>query len=163
LNRRFVRGFSVNGSYTLARHLSDAGGAVPTSFAAENGATTLDLFRGDADYGNVAFTRRHRFVSTFLYELPLGKNRRFGGRIGRGMDAPSRTCSTLKILIFRERPTSHRVRSGGSTRHRPSIRLDRARSNSRCATRFERRGRFQKSSITKNEGHEDCFVFFAPS
>ena len=50
---------------------------MPTSFAAENGATTADLFRGDADYGNVAFTRRHRFINTFLYELPIGRNRRF--------------------------------------------------------------------------------------
>jgi hypothetical protein len=32
LNRRFSKGLSVNGSYTLARHLSDAGGAVPTAF-----------------------------------------------------------------------------------------------------------------------------------
>ena len=86
LNKRLSAGLSMNGSYTLARHLSDAGGAVPTVFAAENGATTLDLYRGDADYGNVAFTRRHRFVSTFLYELPFGRNRRFGNGIGRGLD-----------------------------------------------------------------------------
>ena len=63
---------------------------MPTAFAAENGATTLDLFRGDADYGNVAFTRRHRFVSTFLYELPFGRSRRFVTDIGRGLDAAGR-------------------------------------------------------------------------
>jgi hypothetical protein len=28
----------------------------------------------DLDYGPVAFTRRHRFQTTFLYELPFGKN-----------------------------------------------------------------------------------------
>ena len=50
---------------------------MPSAFAAENGATTADFFRGDADYGNVAFTRRHRFVSTFLYELPIGRGRRW--------------------------------------------------------------------------------------
>ena len=86
LNKRLARGLRVNASYTLARHLSDAAGAVPTSFAAENGATTLDLFRGDADYGPVAFTRRHRFVSTFLYELPFGRDRAVGGGIGPGLD-----------------------------------------------------------------------------
>jgi len=59
---------------------------VPTGFPEENGATTADLFRGDADYGNVAYTRRHRFVSTFLYQLPFGRDRRFGGGIGRGLD-----------------------------------------------------------------------------
>jgi hypothetical protein len=86
LNKRLSDGLTFDGSYTVARHRSDAGGAVPTAFATENGATTLDLFRGDADYGNVAFTRRHRFVSTFLYELPFGRGRRFGRGIGRGLD-----------------------------------------------------------------------------
>jgi hypothetical protein len=86
LNKRWSDGLAVNGSYTLARHQSDAGGAVPTAFAAENGATTLDFFRGDADFGNVAFTRRHRFVSTFLYELPFGRGRHFASSIGRGLD-----------------------------------------------------------------------------
>lgn len=86
LNKRWSDGLTINGSYTLARHKSDAAGAVPTAFAAEAGATTADLFRGDADYGNVPFTRRHRFVSTFLYELPFGRGRRFGGAIGRGLD-----------------------------------------------------------------------------
>jgi hypothetical protein len=86
LTKRLAAGLRLNASYTLARHLSDAGGAVPSAFAAENGATTLDLFRGDADYGPVAFTRRHRFVSTFLYELPIGHGRQFAGDIGRGLD-----------------------------------------------------------------------------
>jgi Carboxypeptidase regulatory-like domain len=87
LNKRLAGGLRLNASYTVARHLSDAGGAVPTAFAAENGATTLNLFRGDADYGPVAFTRRHRFVSTFLYELPIGRGRKVAGDIGRGLDA----------------------------------------------------------------------------
>ena len=86
LRKRFSHGLALDASYTLARHRSDAGGAVPSAFAAENGATTLDLFRGDADYGNVAFTRRHRFVSTFLYELPFGRGRRFASGMGRALD-----------------------------------------------------------------------------
>lgn len=79
--------FAANASYTLAHHKSDAAGTVPTAFAAENGATTADFFRGDADFGNAAFTRRHRFVSTFLYELPFGRDRRFGNSAGRGVNA----------------------------------------------------------------------------
>jgi hypothetical protein len=78
-NKRFSDGLTMDTSYTLASHKSDAGGTVPTSFAAENGATTADLFRGDADYGNVIYTRRHRFVSTFLYELPFARGRWYGG------------------------------------------------------------------------------------
>jgi hypothetical protein len=104
VNRRLADGLTVNASYTLARHRSDAGGAVPTNFAAENGATTADLFRGDADYGNVAFTRRHRFVSTFLYELPFGRTRRFANDIGRGLDALIGGWDVTGITLFQSGP-----------------------------------------------------------
>lgn len=86
LTKRASDGLAFDASYTLARHQSDASGAAPTTFATEAGATTLDLFRGDADYGNVGFTRRHRFIGTFLFELPFGKGRRFGSDIGTGLD-----------------------------------------------------------------------------
>jgi hypothetical protein len=104
LNKRLADGLTVNASYTLARHQSDAGGTVPTNFAAENGATTADLFRGDADYGNVAFTRRHRFVSTFLYELPFGRSRRFASDIGRGFDALIGGWDVTGITLFQSGP-----------------------------------------------------------
>jgi hypothetical protein len=104
LNKRLSAGLTVNASYTLARHLSDASGAVPTSFAAENGATTLDLFRGDADYGNVAFTRRHRFVSTFLYELPFGRGRRFGRGVDRGLDSLVGGWDVTGVTLFQSGP-----------------------------------------------------------
>lgn len=71
LTRRFARGLAFNSSYTLAKHNSDSGGAVPSSFTGENGPSTLNIFRGDADYGPVAYTRRHRSISTFLYALPF--------------------------------------------------------------------------------------------
>jgi hypothetical protein len=77
LSRRLRNGLSFQSSYTLAKNLSNAGGPAPTSFAFENGPTTLNIFDIAADYGDVAFTRRHRFVSSFLYELPVGRGRKF--------------------------------------------------------------------------------------
>ena len=104
LTKRLSDGLTFDASYTLAKHQSDAGGAVPTAFAAENGATTADLFRGDADYGNVAFTRRHRFVSTFLYELPFGRGRRFASGIGRGLDALVGGWDVTGVMLFQSGP-----------------------------------------------------------
>ena len=104
LNKRVSDGLTLDGSYTLARHRSDAGGTVPTSFPAENGATTADFFRGDSDYGNVAFTRRHRFVSTFLYELPFGRGRRFRSAIGRGLDALVGGWDIAGVTLFQSGP-----------------------------------------------------------
>jgi hypothetical protein len=104
LNKRFSAGLALNASYTLARHQSDAGGTVPSAFAAENGATTADFFRGDADYGNVAFTRRHRFVSTFLYELPIGRGRKLASGIGSGLDVLIGGWDVTGITLFQSGP-----------------------------------------------------------
>ena len=103
-NKRFSRGLTFDLSYTLARHLSDAGGAVPQNFAAENGATTLDLFRGDADYGDVPFTRRHRFVGTFLYELPIGQSRHYLTNVGRGLDLLVGGWDVTGVLLLQSGP-----------------------------------------------------------
>ncbi|HKY20364.1 MAG TPA: carboxypeptidase-like regulatory domain-containing protein [Vicinamibacterales bacterium] len=104
LNKRFSNSFAFNASYTLARHLSDAGGTVPTAFAAENGATTADLFRGDADYGDVAFTRRHRFVSTWVYEIPVGRSRARLSDIGPALDAVVGGWDVAGVLLIQSGP-----------------------------------------------------------
>src|SRR5262245_53980137 len=88
VSKRAARGLSFTTSYTYAHHLTDSSGAVSGDFAAENGATTLNYFRTeDEDYGNAAYTRRHRFVSTMFWELPIGRGRRVGGGVGPALDA----------------------------------------------------------------------------
>ena len=93
LARRFAQGLSFTSSYTVARHNSDSAGAVPSSFTAENGPSTLDLFRGDSDWGPVAYTRRHRSISTFLYALPFQSS-------SRAMDALIGGWDITGILLF---------------------------------------------------------------
>src|SRR5262245_53819017 len=87
VNRRTTIGLSFQSGYTLARHLTDSGGATPSDFTMENGATTLNYFRDEEDYGNASFTRRHRWLSTFRWDLPVGRGRAVGGNMGYGLDA----------------------------------------------------------------------------
>jgi len=88
VSRRVSRGLAIDGSYTIARQLSDAGGPVPGTFPSENGPSLLDRFRSpDDDYGPLPYTRRHRFLTTFLYQLPFGRGRHYATDIGRGLDA----------------------------------------------------------------------------
>lgn len=76
--KRFSRGLQFQTSYIWARNLSNVGGYSPTTtFAGESGGTISDPFNPGVDYGNVNFTRRHRFLTTFLYELPFGKGKAF--------------------------------------------------------------------------------------
>ncbi len=72
LNKRLAKGVQFQGSYTYLRNLTNAQGYAPTAFAAEAGGVVSDLLNTRLDWGNVAFSRRHRFLTTFLYELPFG-------------------------------------------------------------------------------------------
>jgi hypothetical protein len=64
-------------SYSFAKNLSNGQGYNPTAFASEAGGQVTDINNINLDYGNVSFTHRNRFLATFLYDLPFGKQRMF--------------------------------------------------------------------------------------
>jgi Carboxypeptidase regulatory-like domain/TonB dependent receptor len=73
VNKRMSHGLQFQVSYNYAKNLSNIGGYSPTSFAGSGGGTISDRFNTLLDYGNVAYTRRNRFQTTFLYESPFGR------------------------------------------------------------------------------------------
>jgi len=70
--RRFSHGLQFQSSYLWTRDLSDGQGYSPSSLTTEGGSISSDRFNLGRDYGNVSFDRRHRFLTTYLYELPFG-------------------------------------------------------------------------------------------
>ena len=75
---RFHRGLSFDSTYTLAKNMAD-NQAHQESFADENGGSRATYFRDRSiDYGEVFGTRRHRWITTALYDLPFGHGRMFG-------------------------------------------------------------------------------------
>jgi hypothetical protein len=76
--KRMSNGLQLQSSYIYARNLSNLGGnpsAPAGGFAGEYGGTISDPYAPGIDYGNVNFTRRNRFLTTFLYDLPFGKGK----------------------------------------------------------------------------------------
>jgi hypothetical protein len=69
--KRMSKGLQFQISYNHAKNLSNEGGYAPSGFASEGGGTLTDPSNPNLDYGNVAFTRRDRFQTTFLYTLPF--------------------------------------------------------------------------------------------
>lgn len=72
--------FQFDASYVFTRNLANTiGSAYATAqrFADEFGNLLTDYYHPGIDYGNVPFSRRNRFLATFLYELPIGKGKRF--------------------------------------------------------------------------------------
>ncbi len=72
-NKRFSHGLQFTTNYSFAKNLSNGQGYNPTAFATQAGGTVTDIYNINLDYGNVAFTHKNRFLSTFLYELPIGR------------------------------------------------------------------------------------------
>jgi hypothetical protein len=85
-HKRFSGGLQFQVSYVFARELADSTGYNPTGGSNEMGGRLSDQFHPGIDYGNVAFTARHRFLGTFLYELPFGKGKRFVGNANKVLD-----------------------------------------------------------------------------
>jgi hypothetical protein len=73
VSRHSGKSLTFDASYTFTRDLSNAGGATPNAFAVAGGSFLTDRFHPGLDYGNVIYDRRHRFLITYLYDLPFGK------------------------------------------------------------------------------------------
>jgi hypothetical protein len=86
LNRRFANNLTFSNNYTWAHNDTNALGvapssAIPTGGQGDNGENVNNWYNVAADSGNAYYTRRHRFVSTFVYNLPFGRGQRFGGNM----------------------------------------------------------------------------------
>ncbi len=77
VSRHTGKGLTFDASYTWTRDLSNAGGATPSAFAVAGGSYLTNRFHPGLDYGNVIYDRKHRFLATWLYDLPFGKDRRW--------------------------------------------------------------------------------------
>ena len=97
-------GLQFQSSYVLTRDLSNEGGAVPTSFVAAGGNFLTDKYHPRLDYGNVIFDRRHRALTTFLYQLPFGKGATYLGNSGRLMDLAVGGWQLGGVLVFQSGP-----------------------------------------------------------
>lgn len=88
VTHRFQQGLTFDSTYTFSKNLADNQGPVPGGFADENsGGRSMDAYNLKAEYGNVWGSRRHRWLTTAVYELPFGRGRRFMSSSSRLADA----------------------------------------------------------------------------
>ncbi|MBI4469564.1 MAG: TonB-dependent receptor [Acidobacteria bacterium] len=76
LERRFSNGVSFLTSYTLGHAIDDG------KFSNESGAVVQDGRNWRAERASSNNDIRHRFISSFIHDLPLGRGRRFLNREG---------------------------------------------------------------------------------
>lgn len=99
-NRRLARGFTFNAAYTYARfsepHNPDTVGATTVVFptVVNTGATAAPGFQigpfaprpAAADYGPADFEVRHNATFSHIWEVPVGRNRRFLSGANKAVD-----------------------------------------------------------------------------
>jgi hypothetical protein len=99
--------FQFESSYTYTRNLSTVNGLTSgsaDSFADETGRLLSNYYNPALDYGNVPFSRRHRFLTTFLYELPFGKGKAFLNNGGPVLDRIVGGFQLSGVLLFQSGP-----------------------------------------------------------
>ena len=105
ISHRLTNGLSFNSSYTLAKNMSDNQGSNGNfnsgGFVDEQGGYgPTDAFHRHLDYGNVSGTRRNRWLTTAIYELPVGRGKRFGSGMNRLADIAVGGWQLSNIFLY---------------------------------------------------------------
>jgi hypothetical protein len=97
VNKRMSKGLQFQSSYSFAKDLSDDGGSAPSGFPGEGGGTITNPQNPNFDYGPVAYTRRHRFQTTFLYAPQFHVGNRIASQAVNGWEVAG-------VLLFQTGP-----------------------------------------------------------
>ena len=105
-SHRFQKGLQVNSSYTFAKALADnEGPANNGGFAGETGGSrATSILDRHADFGNVYGTRRNRWNSTMVYDLPVGRGKQFGSSMNRFADLAIGGWRLANIFLWQSGP-----------------------------------------------------------
>jgi hypothetical protein len=109
LNRRFARDLTFSTNYTLANNQTNALGtapssAIPTGGQGDNGGNVSNYYNIASDVGNAYYTRRHRFVNTFVYDLPLGRGKKYYSAVGRAANLAVGGWRVTGVLVAQTGP-----------------------------------------------------------
>ena len=107
VQKRLSHGLQLQSSYIYARNLSNLNGNPSTpagGFAGEYGGTISNPNQPGLDYGNVNFTRRNRFLTTFLYDLPFGKGKMLLNGANGLVDRVVNGWELAGVLLFQSGP-----------------------------------------------------------
>jgi hypothetical protein len=107
VQKRLSYGLQMQASYIYARNLSNLGGNPGTpagGFQGEYGGTISNPYQANIDYGNVNFTRRNRFLTTFLYDLPFGRGKMLLNSANGFVDRVVGGWELAGVLLFQTGP-----------------------------------------------------------
>jgi hypothetical protein len=104
-SHHYSRGLTFDSNYTFAKNLADNQGPNSTGFSGEVGGSRASYGRDRTiDFGQVYGTRRHRWNTTMVYELPVGRGRRFGSNMNHVEDLVAGGWQLSNIFVWQSGP-----------------------------------------------------------
>jgi len=113
LEKRFVRGLSILTSYTWAHAIDDSPGGICSNGASARDCGPDDPTRPELDRGNSDTDVRHRFTFSNVYDLPLGRGRRFGDDMPKALDVAIGGFQFNNIVTWQSGPVFNVTCNGG--------------------------------------------------
>ncbi len=114
LHHRYKRGLTLDSAYTFASNLADNQGYTADHFADENaGHRTMDALDLKHEYGPVYGTRRNRWITSAIVELPVGRGRQFGSHMNPVVNALVGGWQLTSIVLWQSGPFLTPYFSGG--------------------------------------------------
>lgn len=106
LNMHARGGLTFQASHIWAKSLGNVGGDAPTTFNPEiiYGTPVANRFDLSANRGNMAATRRNRFLLSAVYDLPVGQNRKFFSHMNRFSDLVVGGWSVSTVSLWETGP-----------------------------------------------------------
>lgn len=83
LIHKYSHGLTFQSTWTWARNLADTESWPGSSFSGEVTGDAMNQYNLRGDYGNLGGTRKHRWITTMVDELPIGKGRFLLGNANR--------------------------------------------------------------------------------
>jgi hypothetical protein len=104
-SHRLQQGLEFHSGLTWAKALADDQGPAGTGFGGEGGGQrATSILNRHVDFGNVYGTRRMRWNTTALYDLPFGRGKLLGNNISRITDLVAGGWRLSSILTLQTGP-----------------------------------------------------------
>jgi hypothetical protein len=113
LEKRFVKGLSILSSYTWAHALDDSPGGICSNGASARDCGPDDPSRPELEHASSDTDVRHRFTFANVWDLPIGRGRRFGTEMNRGVDTVIGGWQFNNIVVWQSGPLFNVTCDGG--------------------------------------------------
>jgi len=104
-NRTLGRGLTYTNAFTFTYNKTNAlgavpSGAIPVGGQGDNGDNVLNIYNIGAETGNAFYDPSRKFLSTLVYDIPIGRGKQFMGNASKVLDALVGGWTTSNILLY---------------------------------------------------------------